>query len=346
MKFKANTIAEFLKGQIEGDPEAEVNNISKIEEGKPGTLAFLANPKYEHYIYDTKASIVLVNKDFKANKKINTTLIRVENAYESFAALLELYQQSKPEKTGIQPTASIHENVRLGENLYIGDYTVIEENAKVGNNSKIYPQVYIGEGVEVGEGTIIYAGVKVYEGCKIGNNCIIHSGVVIGADGFGFAPQSDNNYKKIPQIGIAIIEDNVEIGANSCVDRATMGATILHKGVKLDNFIQIAHNVEVGDNTVMAAQTGIAGSSKVGKNCMIGAQVGIAGHIKVGDGVKIGAQSGVMNDVEDNGMIQGSPAIFHKTFWKNYLISTKLPEMRRQLNLLEKEIKNLNHENE
>jgi UDP-3-O-[3-hydroxymyristoyl] glucosamine N-acyltransferase len=342
MKFKANTIAEFLKGQVEGDPEVEVTNISKIEEGKPGTLAFLANPKYEKYIYETEASIVLVNKDFKAGKKIKATLIRVENAYESFAGLLELYQQAKPQKMGIHATASIHNNVQLGKDLYIGDYTVIEENARLGDNVKLYPQVYIGEGVEIGEGTVIYAGVKVYEGCKIGKNCVIHSGVVIGADGFGFAPQSDNNYRKIPQIGIAILEDNVEIGANSCVDRATMGATILHRGVKLDNFIQIAHNVEVGENTVMAAQSGIAGSTKIGKNCMIAAQVGIAGHIKVGDEVKIGAQSGVMNDVEDKGTVQGSPAIYHKEFWKNYVVSTKLPEMRRQISQLERDMKNLN----
>jgi UDP-3-O-[3-hydroxymyristoyl] glucosamine N-acyltransferase len=265
---------------------------------------------------------------------------------ESFAGLLELYQQAKPQKTGIHATASIHDNVQLGKDLYIGGYTIIEENAKVGNNVKLYPHVYIGEGVEIGEGTIIYAGVKVYEGCKIGKNCVIHSGVVIGADGFGFAPQSDNNYRKIPQIGIVILEDNVEIGANSCVDRATMGATILHKGVKLDNFIQIAHNVEVGENTVMAAQTGIAGSTKIGKNCMFGAQVGITGHLKIGDEVKIGAQSGVMNDVEDKSTIQGSPAIYHKEFWKNYVVSTKLPEMRRQISQLERDMKNLHQKEE
>ncbi len=341
MNFKAKVIAEFLKGQIEGDPEAEVSNIAKIENAGPGTLAFLANPKYEKYIYETGATIVLVNKDFKADKSIKSTLIRVENAYESFAALLELYQQSKPRKSGIHDLSSIGDNVDLGSNLYIGQYSVIENNVKIGDNVQIYPQVYIGEGVEIGEGSILYAGVKIYEGCKVGKNVILHSGVVVGADGFGFAPGGDNRYKKIPQIGIVIIEDDVEIGANSCVDRATMGATILHKGVKLDNLIQIGHNVEVGENTVMAAQTGIAGSTRIGRDCMFAAQVGIIGHLTIGNNVKIGGQSGIIRDAKDGETLQGSSAMHYKDFWKSYLLFSKLPEMRREMNQMENDLKTL-----
>jgi UDP-3-O-[3-hydroxymyristoyl] glucosamine N-acyltransferase len=345
MKFKAQMIASFLNGEIEGNPEVEVENISKIEEGKPGTLSFLSNPKYEKYIYETQASIVLVNKDFKPEKQVSATLIRVENAYESFASLLELYQQAKPQKTGIHNLSSVHEDALVGENVYIGDFTVIESKVRIGNNVKIYPQVYIGDAVEIGEGTIIYAGVKVYEGCKIGKNCIIHSGTVIGADGFGFAPQGDKSYKKIPQIGIVIIEDNVEIGANTCIDRATMGATIIHSGVKLDNLIQIAHNVEVGENTAMAAQTGIAGSTKVGKNNAFAGQVAILGHINIGNDVKIGGQAGIIRDVSDGEMLQGSPAINFKDFWKASAIFNKLPELRYQVMQHERDIKELKGKN-
>jgi len=341
MNFKASTIAEFLKGEIVGNPDIEVNNVSKIEDGQPGTLAFLGNRKYEKYVYETKASILLVNKDFKAEKEIQATLIKVDNAYESFAALLELYQQGKPQKTGIRPLSSIHETATLGENVYVGEYAVIEQGAKIGNNVKIYPQVYIGDGVEIGDGTVLYPGVKVYEGCKIGKECVFHSGTIIGADGFGFAPSANNDYKKIPQIGIVIIEDYVEIGANCCVDRATMGATIIRKGVKLDNLIQVAHNVEIGENTVMAAQSGIAGSAKIGKNNMYGGQVAINGHIKIGDNVKVGAQSGVLSDVKDGEMLQGSPVIPFKNFWKSSVIFNKLPEMRQQLNQLERDLKDL-----
>jgi UDP-3-O-[3-hydroxymyristoyl] glucosamine N-acyltransferase len=342
MNFTAKIIAEFLQGTIEGNPDAEVNNISKIEDGKPGTLSFLANPKYEKYIYDSQASIILVNKDFKAERPINATLVRVANAYESFASLLELYQQAKPQKQGISKISSIHESVKIGENIYVGEYSVIEAGVKIGNNVKIYPQVYIGEGVEIGDDSVLYAGVKVYDGCKIGKNCVLHSGVIIGADGFGFAPQENNVFKKIPQIGIVILEDQVEIGANSCVDRATMGATILRKGVKLDNLIQIAHNVEVGENTVMAAQTGIAGSTKIGKNCMFAAQVGIVGHLQIGDNVKIGGQSGIMKNAKDGEILQGSSAMPYKDFWKSYAVFMKLPEVWRQVNQLEREIKNIN----
>lgn len=341
MKFKAQMIASFLKGEIDGNPEVEVESISKIEEGKPGTLSFLSNPKYEKYIYETQASIVLVNKDFKPEKTVTATLIRVENAYESFASLLELYQQSKPQRTGIHKLASVNEDVVLEENVYIGDFTVVESRARIGKNVKLYPQVYIGEGVEIGEGSIIYAGVKVYEGCKIGKNCIIHSGAVIGADGFGFAPQSDKSYKKIPQIGIVIIGDNVEIGANTCIDRATMGATLIHKGVKLDNLIQIAHNVEVGENTAMAAQTGVAGSAKIGKNNVFAGQVAVVGHITIGNDVKIGGQAGVMREAKDGELLQGSPAINFKDFWKASAIFNKLPELRYQIMQHERDIKEL-----
>jgi len=345
MKFSAQMIASFLKGEIEGNPNAEVTNISKIEEGKPGTLSFLSNPKYEKYIYETQASIVLVNKDFKPEKPVSATLIRVENAYEAFASLLELYQQAKPQKTGVHKLASVREDATLGENVYVGDFTVVESRANIGNNVKIYPQVYIGEGVEIGEGTIIFAGVKIYEGCKIGKNCIIHSGAVIGADGFGFAPQGDKTYKKIPQIGIVIIEDNVEIGANTCIDRATMGATIIQKGVKFDNLIQIAHNVEVGENTVMAAQSGISGSSKIGKNNVFAGQTAMIGHISTGNDVKIGGQSGILRDVKDGELLQGSPAINYKDFWKATAIFNKLPELRYQIMQHERDIKELKDKN-
>lgn len=341
MNFKAQVIAEFLKGEIIGDPEVEVHNVSKIETGEKGTLAFFANPKYEKFVYETNASILLVNKDFHPTRKVNTTLIKVDNAYKAFASLLDLYQQSKPQKSGIRPNASINKTATIGKDVYIGEFAVIDEGAKIGDNVKIYPQVYIGDGVEIGEGSIINAGVKIYDGCKIGKNCIIHSGTIIGADGFGFAPSEDNVYKKIAQIGIVIIEDDVEIGANSCVDRATMGATIIHKGVKLDNLIQVAHNVEIGTNTVMAAQTGIAGSSKIGKNNMFAAQIGVAGHLKVGDNVKVGGQSGIMKDVKDGEILQGSSALPHRNYWKSYLIFSKLPELRKQINLMEREMKEL-----
>lgn len=317
-------------------------DISKIEEGRPGTLSFLANPKYEKYIYGTAASIVLINKGFKPEKPVAATLIRVENAYEAFASLLDLYQQSKPQKTGIHEFASIHENVKLGENLYIGDFAVIENNAVIGNNVKIFPQVYIGENVKIGENTVINAGVKIYEGSVIGSDCVIHAGVVIGADGFGFAPQEGNNYRKVPQIGNVIIEDNVEIGANTTIDRATMGSTIIRKGVKLDNLIQVAHNVDIGENTVIAAQTGIAGSTKIGRDCMLAGQVGIIGHLTIADKVKIAAQSGVISDVKNEGeILQGSSAIPFKKFWKSYLIFTRLPELRQQLIQIAGEVKEL-----
>lgn len=342
MNFTAALIAEFLKGSVEGNPEASVSDISKIEEGRPGTLSFLANPKYEKYIYNTQSSIVIVNADFQAQKEISATLVRVENAYESFAALLRLYEQSKPKKSGISKMAAISESASLGKDLYVGDFTVISDNATIGSGAQLYPQVYVGDNVKIGEGSILHPGVRVYEGCEIGSYCVIHAGAVIGADGFGFAPNQDNNYEKVPQVGKVIIEDHVEIGANTTVDRATMGATILRKGVKLDNLVMIAHNVEVDENTVIAAQSGISGSTKVGKNCMFGGQVGLIGHIKIAPGVKIAAQSGITKDIKEEGIvIQGSPAFEFGPYQRSYLLFRNLPKIREQINELERKVKDL-----
>ena len=342
MNFTAALIAEFLKGSVEGNPEATVSDISKIEEGKPGTLSFLANPKYEKFIYDTQSSIVIVNADFQPQKKISATLVRVKNAYESFAALLRLYEQSKPKKSGISKMAVISDTANLGKELYVGEFTVVSENASIGDGVQLYPQVYVGDHVKIGEGTILHPGVKVYEGCEIGAHCVIHAGAIIGADGFGFAPNQDNNYEKIPQVGKVIIEDHVEIGANTTVDRATMGATILRKGVKLDNLVMIAHNVEIDQNTVIAAQSGISGSTKVGKNCMFGGQVGLIGHINIASGVKIAAQSGITKDIKEEGIvIQGSPAFEFGPYQRSYLLFRNLPKLREQINELERKVEEL-----
>lgn len=340
ISFTAEQIAKVLNGTIEGDPHVEVNNFSKIEEGKPGTLTFLANPKYTHYIYETKASIVLVNNDFVPEQPINTTLVRCQNAYAALAILLDMVEKSQSKKTGIEPMSYVSDKATLGKEVYIGSFAYIADDAKIGSNTKIYPQAYIGDGVEIGDNTIIYSGVKIYPGCRIGNNCIIHSGAVIGSDGFGFAPE-DGIYKKIPQLGIVIIEDDVEIGANTTIDRAVMDATIIHKGVKLDNLIQIAHNVEVGENTVMASQVGISGSTKVGKNCMFGGQVGLGGHITVGNGANIGAQSGIISNVDENAKIIGSPAIPVKEFFRSSVVFPKLGEIYRQINQMQKELDKL-----
>lgn len=342
MNFTAAIIAEFLKGEVDGNPEATVSDISKIEEGKPGTLSFLANPKYEKYIYETQSTIVIVNADFNAQKKIGATLVRVKNAYESFAALLRLYEQSKPKKSGISKMASISESASLGIELYVGDFTVVSENASLGDGVQLYPQVYVGDNVKIGEGTVLHPGVKVYEGCVIGSHCVIHAGAIVGADGFGFAPNRDNNYEKVPQVGKVVIEDHVEIGANTTVDRATMGATILRKGVKLDNLVMIAHNVEVDENTVIAAQSGISGSTKVGKNCMFGGQVGLIGHINIASGVKIAAQSGITKDIKEEGIvIQGSPAFEFGPYQRSYLLFRNLPKIREQINELERKVAGL-----
>jgi UDP-3-O-[3-hydroxymyristoyl] glucosamine N-acyltransferase len=342
MNFTAALIAEFLKGSVEGNSEATVSDISKIEEGKPGTLSFLANPKYEKFIYDTQSSIVIVNDDFQPQKKISATLVRVKNAYESFAALLRLYEQSKPKKSGISKMAVVSDTANLGKELYVGEFTIVSENASIGDGVQLYPQVYVGDHVKIGEGTILHPGVKVYEGCEIGAHCVIHAGAIIGADGFGFAPNQDNNYEKIPQVGKVIIEDHVEIGANTTVDRATMGATILRKGVKLDNLVMIAHNVEIDQNTVIAAQTGISGSTRVGKNCMFGGQVGLIGHINIASGVKIAAQSGITKDIKEEGIvIQGSPAFEFGPYQRSYLLFRNLPKLREQINELERKVEEL-----
>jgi len=342
MNFTASVIAEFLKGSVEGNPEAKVNDVSKIEEGKAGTLSFLANPKYEKYIYNTESTIVIVNEDFTPQKEIPATLIRVPNAYESFAALLRLYEQSKPKKAGVSPQSSIAESAKVGKDLYVGEFTVVSENVSLGSGVVLYPKVYVGEGVQIGEGTILHPGVKVYEGCVIGDHCVIHAGAIIGGDGFGFAPNQENNYEKVPQLGKVIIEDHVEIGANTTVDRSTMGATILRKGVKLDNLIMIGHNVEVGENTVIAAQSGISGSSKVGKNCMFGGQVGLIGHITIASGVKIAAQSGITKDIKEEGIvIQGSPAFEFGPYQRSYAVFRNLPKLAKQVSDLEKRTEKL-----
>jgi len=341
MEFKATTIAEFLQGTVEGDDQVSVSNVSKIEDGKPGTLAFLANPKYEKYVYDTKASIVLVRKDFVPEKPIASTLIRVEDPYQSMAALLELYQQTKPQKFGIEQPSFIDPSAKTGDNIYIGAFAYIGAGSTIGNGSKVYPQAFIGSNVTIGDNTIIYPGVKIYDDCVIGNNCIIHAGAVIGSDGFGFAPTPDGSYKKIQQVGNVILEDDVEIGANTTIDCSTMGSTIIRKGVKLDNLIQIAHNCEVGENTVMAALVGIAGSTKVGKNCVFGGQVGIAGHLNIGDKVTIGAMAGVTNNIKEGKIVLGAPAMDHDRALKSFVVYRRLPEMRDALSDLQKEVKEL-----
>jgi UDP-3-O-[3-hydroxymyristoyl] glucosamine N-acyltransferase len=342
MEFTAATIAGFLKGEIEGNPDTVVNSVAKIEEGHKGALSFLANPKYEHYIYTTGSSVVLVNKNFVPSSKVTATLIRVENAYEAFASLLRIVDQARPRKEGIHPTAVIEPTAKIGAEVYIGPYSYIGENCLVEDNCSIYPHTYVGDNTRVGKNCTLYSGVKIYHDCIIGEGCIIHSGTVIGSDGFGFAPQSETEFMKIPQLGNVVLEDHVEIGANVAIDRATMGSTIIHKGVKLDNLIQIGHNVEVGENTVMAGQTGIAGSSKIGKNCMFGGQVGISGHIKIADGTKIGAQSGVPGDIqEENLILLGYPAINHKDFLRSSVIFRKLPELLTRINSMEKDIKTL-----
>ncbi|HVN56808.1 MAG TPA: UDP-3-O-(3-hydroxymyristoyl)glucosamine N-acyltransferase [Bacteroidales bacterium] len=341
MEFTAEAIAGFLKGVIEGNPQVKVNTVAKIEEGRAGALSFLANPRYEHYIYTTESSIVLVNSDFVPSSPVTATLIRVKNSYEAFASLLTLVEQSKPKKKGIHPTAVIEKTAVIGNDVYIGAYTYIGENVRIGDGSKIYPQVYIGDGTVVGAGCTLYSGVKIYHECIIGNGCTIHSGSVIGADGFGFAPQSESEFMKIPQIGNVVLEDNVEVGANVAIDRATMGSTLIRKGVKIDNLIQIGHNVEIGENTVMAGQTGIAGSTKIGKNCMFAGQVGIAGHLKVADGTRAGAQAGIAGDIkQENTTILGSPAMDFKQFMKSYVVFRKLPEMKSQVDALDREFRN------
>lgn len=338
MEFTAKQIGDLLQGVVDGDPSVRVSTLSKIEEGKPGTLSFLANPKYTEFIYTTQASVVIVSKDFKPESPVSCTLIRVQDAYASFARLLELYNQIVRDKKGIEPGSYISETAHVGEDAYVGATAFIGNGAKIGKGSKIYPQVYVGDNVVIGEQTTLFPGVRIYSDCVIGSHCTLHSGVVIGADGFGFAPATDN-YKKVPQIGNVVVEDYVEIGAGTAIDRATLGSTIIRKGVKLDNLIQIAHNVEIGENTVIAAQSGVAGSTKIGKNCMIGGQVGIVGHITIADDTKIAAQSGVGADVKEPGTIlQGSPAFGIGDYRRTYVVFKKLPEVDKRIQDLEKKL--------
>lgn len=340
MEFSAKQIATFIQGEIVGDENATVHTFAKIEEGIPGAISFLSNPKYTPYIYETQSSIVLVNRDFAPEQEVKATLIKVDNAYESLAKLLNLYEQSKPKRVGIHPLAFVAETAKVGKDVYIAPFACIGEHAEVGDNTVIHPHVTIGSGAKVGSDCIIYASATIYYDCRVGNHCILHAGCVIGADGFGFAP-TPQGYEKIPQIGIVILEDKVEIGANTCVDRATMGATIVHSGVKLDNLIQVAHNDEIGSHTVMAAQVGIAGSTKIGEWCMFGGQVGIAGHIHIGNQVNLGAQSGVPSSIKDGSQLIGTPPMEMKPYFKSASVYRKLPDMYLELNALRKELNEL-----
>ena len=340
MEFSAKQIAAFIQGEIIGDENATVHTFAKIEEGMPGAISFLSNPKYMPYVYETQSSIVLVNKDFVPEHEIRATLIKVDNAYESLAKLLNLYEMSKPKKQGIDSLAYIAPSAKIGENVYIGAFAYIGENAVIGDNTQIYPHTFVGDGVKIGNGCLLYSNVNVYHDCRIGNECILHSGAVIGADGFGFAP-TPNGYDKIPQIGIVILEDKVDIGANTCVDRATMGATIIHSGAKIDNLVQIAHNDEIGSHTVMAAQVGIAGSAKIGEWCMFGGQVGIAGHITIGDRVNLGAQSGIPSSIKADSVLIGTPPMEPKAYFKAAVVTKNLPDMQKEIRNLRKEVEEL-----
>lgn len=337
MTFSAKQIADFLKGEIIGNHDVKVSNFSKIEEGKPETITFLANPKYTNYIYETNADIVLVNSDFVPEKPIKATLIKVPNAYAALASLMEMVSKTLPQKQGVEAYSFIAKSAKLPENMYVGAFAYIGENVEIGENSKIYPQSYVGDNVKIGKNVVIYSGVHVYHDCVIGDNCILHSGCVIGADGFGFSNEG-GVYQKIPQMGNVVLENDVEIGANTTIDRAVMGSTIIRQGVKLDNLIQIAHNCEVGKNTAMAAQVGIAGSTKIGESCVLGGQVGLGGHISIGNNVQVGAQSGIISNIKDGAEIMGSPAYPVKNFFKSSIIIPKLPDMYKQLSALEKEV--------
>lgn len=342
MEFTAKQIAEYLHGTVDGDAGVKLSDFSKIEEGKPGTLTFLSNPKYTHYIYTTEASACLVNNDFEPEYPVATTLIRVENAYESLAQLLTLANSIKPRKTGIDSRAVIDESAVVGNDVYVGPYAVVGAGVVLGNGVKIYPHCFIDNNARIGDDTTLFAGVTIYESCVIGNRCTLHAGVVIGSDGFGFAPDADGHYHKIPQIGNVVIEDDVEIGANTTIDRATMGSTVIRCGVKLDNLVQIAHNVEVEHDTVIAAQSGVAGSTKIGARCMLGGQVGISGHITVADGSSFGAQTGVPNNIKEPGQIwQGYPAMPVLGFRKLSVVQKQLPDLVKKIYDLEKEVARL-----
>lgn len=342
VEFTAAQIAALLNGKVDGDPEVRVWNVARIEDGTPGMLSFLSNPKYIPYIYSTQSSVVLVNDDFVPTEPVNATMIRVKNAYESFAQLLAIYQEYTNNKTGISERAYISADARYGSNCYIGEFAYIGERVQIGENVKIYPFSYIGDDVVIGDNTVVYAGVKLYAMTHIGKNCILHAGAVLGADGFGFVPQPDGTYKKIPQIGNVLVGDNVEIGANTTIDRSTMESTKIHDGVKLDNLIQIAHNVEVGENTAMAAQSGIAGSAHVGKNCIIAGQVGISGHLNVADRTIIGPQSGLTKGVSETGKsIMGSPAYDYTKYMKDIVRQRNINRLEDRISELEKKINEL-----
>ena len=338
MKFTAHQIAGILEGDIVGNPDVEVSKLSKIEEGTIGSLTFLSNPKYKPFIYSTKASITIVNKDFQSENDISTTLIKVEDAYKAFSTLLEYYNQVKLNKHGIEQPSFISESAKLGKDVYIGAFSYIGNNVILGDNVKIFPSSHIGDNVVIGDNTVVFSGAQIYSDCIIGKNCVINSGVIIGADGFGFAPNEKGEYNKVPQTGNVILEDYVDVGAATTIDRATLGSTVIRRGVKLDNQIQIAHNVEIGKNTVIAAQTGIAGSTKIGENCQIGGQVGIVGHITIGNNVKIQAQSGIGRNVKDNEVLQGSPALSYGDYNKSYVHFKNLPKIVKEINDLEKKI--------
>lgn len=338
MKFTAQQIAGILEGDIVGNPDVEVSNLSKIEEGTKGSLTFLANPKYQSYIYSTKASITIVNKTFEPEHPIETTLIKVDDAYKSFSKLLEYYNMVKLNKQGIEDPSFISKTATYGSNIYVGAFTYLGENVKIGDNVKIFPNTYIGDNVVIGNDTIIFAGVKIYSETVIGANCVLNSGVILGADGFGFVPNEKGEYNKVPQTGNVVIEDFVDIGAGTTIDRATLGSTTIRRGVKLDNHIQIAHNVEIGKNTVIAAQTGIAGSTKIGENCIIGGQVGFAGHLTIGNNVKIQAQSGIGKNIKDNEVLQGSPSFNYNDWNKSYVYFKNLPKIVKSITDLEKKV--------
>ncbi len=341
MEFTAKQIADMIGGRVEGDASATVSTFAKIEEGREGAISFLSNPKYTHFIYDTKSSVVLVDDDLALEHPVTTTLIRVKSAYEAVARLLQIYEQMKPRKTGVDSLAFVSPSATIGKDAYIGAFACIGDGAVVGDGTQVYPHTVIGDGVTIGDGCLLYPNVTIYQGCRLGNRVTIHAGSVIGADGFGFAPNQEG-YDKIPQIGIVVIEDDVEIGANTCVDRSTMGQTVIRRGVKLDNLIQVAHNCEIGENTVMSAQVGLAGSTKVGAWCMVGGQAGFAGHLKVADKTFIGAQSGVISNTKGEGeQLIGSPAIDPKVFFKASAVMKRLPEMYRELNALKKKVEEL-----
>ena len=337
MEFTASQIAGILEGDVEGNPEVAVHKLSKIEEGEAGSLTFLANPKYTPFIYRTEASIIIVNRDFVPEQELKSTLIKVDDAYKSFSKLLAYYNEVKNTKSGIENPVYISDSARYGEGMYLGAFSYIGSNVTIGANVKIYPNVYIGDNVSIGDNSVVFAGAKIYSETSIGTDCVIHSGVILGADGFGFTPDENGEFSKVPQTGNVVLEDHVDVGAGTTIDRATLGSTVLRRGVKLDNQIQIAHNVEIGEHTVIAAQTGIAGSTKIGKYCMIGGQVGIVGHIVIGDRVKIQAQSGISRNIKDDEVLQGSPALNYGDYNKSYVHFRNLPRLVQRIEDLEKQ---------